>query len=118
METPLRVLINAHLVLELLTVLFNIFTVLLGCYVLPTMDEKVQQFISITGSSVDAARSLLEACGGNVDLAINMHLESGGGGRRSPSGQGLGPSSDATGGASEKSYEEMWVGNTVIQTTS
>ena len=44
-----------------------------------TMDaEKLEQFISVTGAPRDVARGLLEACGGNLDLAINMHLESGG----------------------------------------
>lgn len=67
------------------------------------MDAKIQQFLAVTGSSEQVARSLLEACGGNLDLAVSMHLEGGEG-----QGPGQGPSAVATRGASsEKSYEEM-----------
>ena len=53
------------------------------------MDSKVEQFVAITGSTHDVARSLLEACGGNLELAVNMHIE-GGGSAGSP-GAGVGP---------------------------
>ena len=59
------------------------------------MEPKIEQFVAVTGASVEAARSLLEACGGNLDLAIDMHME----GKQGPS-SGLG---DVAG----KSYEEM-----------
>lgn len=37
--------------------------------------DKVAQFVSITDSSEDIARKYLEACGGDLDMAIGMHLE-------------------------------------------
>ena len=78
----------------------------------PVMDAKVEQFVMVTGAPLEVARSLLEACSGNLDLAINMHLESGGGGRgRGGDGMSAGPSSSASGVDSgsdvTKSYEEM-----------
>lgn len=63
------------------------------------MDEKIKQFVSVTGASVEIASSLLEACGGNLDLAVNMHVE-GAGEAASTSGSGLIPQV-------EKSYEEL-----------
>ena len=39
------------------------------------MDPKIEQFVAVTGMKVEEARSLLEACGGNLDLAVNMHIE-------------------------------------------
>ena len=65
------------------------------------MDGKVQQFVAITGSTVEAARGMIEACGGNLDLAVNMFLESGSG--------GAGPSSSSSGDVTSKSlsYEEV-----------
>lgn len=41
--------------------------------------SKMQQFISITGAPVEIATSLLEACNGDVNLAVSMHLDNGGG---------------------------------------
>ena len=69
---------------------------------------KLEQFVSVTGASREVARSLLEACGGNLDLAINMHLEGGGG--AASGGPQAGPSSlgsAALAGSEAKSYEEM-----------
>ena len=43
------------------------------------MDHKIQQFLAVTGSTSQVAKSMLEACDGNLDMAINMHLECGGG---------------------------------------
>ena len=60
------------------------------------MDEKIKQFVSVTGASVGTASSLLEACGGNLDLAVSMHME----GEASTSGPGLVPHV-------EKSYEDL-----------
>lgn len=36
----------------------------------------VAQFVNVTGASKDIARSLLEACNGNLEMAIEMHLDS------------------------------------------
>ncbi len=69
------------------------------------MDGKVQQFISITGTSVAEARGMLEACGGDLQLAVGMYLESGGGGATGP--EGAGPSSGGAENLTERSYEEM-----------
>ena len=73
------------------------------------MDAKVSQFVAITGASREVAMRLLEACGNNLDLAINMHLESGG----SPVPAVAGPSSEASSGTADsvlspKSYEELY----------
>ena len=62
------------------------------------MDSNVSQFVAITGAASDVARRLLEACGGNLDLAVNMHLESSG---------SAGSSDTANNVLSPKSYEEM-----------
>ena len=40
------------------------------------MKKEIEQFMSVTGSSKDIARKYLEACAGDVDMAIGMHLES------------------------------------------
>lgn len=37
--------------------------------------EKTLQFVSVTGCSEDIARKYLEACAGDIDMAIGMHLE-------------------------------------------
>ena len=68
------------------------------------MDGKLEQFVAVTGASVATARSLLEACGGNLDLAVNMHMEEGGGGAAGTSTASIGPQSREK---SEKSYEEL-----------
>ena len=44
------------------------------------MESKISQFVTVTGASEDDARSLLEACAGDLDMAVNMHMESEGGG--------------------------------------
>ena len=75
------------------------------------MDAKVAQFVSVAGASAEIARRLLEACGGNLDLAINMHLEGGGAAGAGSAGAtpmdnydgGPGPSTSSAG----KSYEDM-----------
>lgn len=36
----------------------------------------VSQFVNVTGASKDIARSLLEACNGNLEMAVEMHLDS------------------------------------------
>lgn len=63
------------------------------------MDTGVEQFVAVTGASVEDARRLLEACEGNLDLAINMHME----------GQQEGGATDttATTAVAGSSYEEL-----------
>ena len=41
------------------------------------MEEKVDQFIAITGAERNVAVGMLEACNGNIELAVEMHLDSG-----------------------------------------
>ena len=41
------------------------------------MSTKIDQFINVTGANLDTARKLLNACGGNLDLAIGMYMEDG-----------------------------------------
>lgn len=36
----------------------------------------VDQFVSVTGSTKAIAKSLLEACNGNLEMAVEMHLDS------------------------------------------
>ena len=64
------------------------------------MEKSVDQFVAVTGASVEDARNLLEACGGNLDLAVNMHMERGGGGV-------TGNSNFSKVGSEEESYEEL-----------
>ena len=61
------------------------------------MDEKIQQFIAVTGSTSQVARSMLEACAESLDMAINMHLECGGG----ENGVSVGGASASTSGVEQ-----------------
>lgn len=36
----------------------------------------VDQFVSVTGATKAIAKSLLEACNGNLEMAVEMHLDS------------------------------------------
>lgn len=36
----------------------------------------IEQFVNVTGASKEIARSMLEACNGNLEMAIEMHLDS------------------------------------------
>lgn len=36
----------------------------------------VDQFVNVTGASKAIAKSLLEACNGNLEMAVEMHLDS------------------------------------------
>ena len=38
-------------------------------------DQKIEEFVAITGGSKDLAKSLLAICNGNLEMAINMHME-------------------------------------------
>ncbi|XP_059153816.1 UBX domain-containing protein 7-like [Physella acuta] len=42
--------------------------------------ELVDQFMAVTGAARNIAINLLEACSGNLDLAVGMHIDSGGAG--------------------------------------
>ena len=66
------------------------------------MDTKIEQFMSVTGASREVATSMLEACSGDVGLAISIHLESGGNSHDNlPAPPGSYSNSD------NRSYEEM-----------
>jgi len=53
--------------------------------------EQVDQLVSITGVDREMATNLLEACGGNLEMAVNMHMEDqGGGGSGGAGGSGVG----------------------------
>lgn len=49
------------------------------------MESKLEQFMAVTGAPRDVAKGFLEACDENLELAINMHIESGGSGSVFPS---------------------------------
>ncbi|XP_061187541.1 UBX domain-containing protein 7-like [Saccostrea echinata] len=55
--------------------------------------EKIEQFCSITGADREVGRNLLEACNGNLELAIDMHMDTGGFPAIPPAEQG-GPHSE------------------------
>ena len=38
-------------------------------------DQKVEEFVAITGGTKEMAASLLSVCNGNLEMAINMHME-------------------------------------------
>ena len=40
-------------------------------------DDKIQQYIAITGTSIEEATRILEACNGDVNMAVSMHLDDG-----------------------------------------
>ncbi len=66
-------------------------------------DQKVSQFTFLTGASVEQAKSLLEACNGDVNMAVSMHLDTHG-------------ASSSTGNNNARrdndsmTYEERWEG--------
>ena len=43
------------------------------------MESKISEFVAVTGASEEDARGLLEACAGDLDMAVNVHMESKGG---------------------------------------
>ena len=43
-------------------------------------DEAVEKLASICGVETEVAKNLLEACGGNLEMAVDMHMEDNGGG--------------------------------------
>jgi len=50
--------------------------------------EQVDQLVSITGVDREMATNLLEACGGNLEMAVDMHMEDQGGGQGGAGGSG------------------------------
>lgn len=52
--------------------------------------EQVDQLVSITGVDREMATNLLEACGGNLEMAVDMHMEDQGGGGGGAGGSGVG----------------------------
>ena len=52
---------------------------------------QVDQLVAVTGVDRDLATNLLEACGGDLEMAVNMHMEDqGGGGGAGVGGEGVG----------------------------
>ena len=42
-------------------------------------EDQVDQLVSICGVDREVAANLLEACGGNMEMAVDMHMEDAGG---------------------------------------
>ncbi|KAG1663354.1 UBX domain-containing protein 7 [Nymphon striatum] len=40
------------------------------------MKSLIEQFCAVTGSEENVARQVIESCNGNIEMAINMHMES------------------------------------------
>ena len=38
-------------------------------------DDKIKEFCNITGAGAQVAQQLLQVCNGNLEMAINMHME-------------------------------------------
>ena len=38
-------------------------------------DDQIKAFCNITGAGAQVAQQLLQACNGNLEMAINMHME-------------------------------------------
>lgn len=45
-----------------------------------TNDDAIEKLVSICGVEMEVAKNLLEACGGNLEMAVDMHMEDNGGG--------------------------------------
>lgn len=58
----------------------------------------VDKFVKLTGASVEVARMFLEACSGNLEMAIGMHLD------QPTSSQHMG---DLENGLTSDSYQKM-----------
>ena len=70
------------------------------------IDEKIAQFVSVTDSSDVVARKYLEACAGDVDMAIGMHLENQ---DRATTPQAASVAHSSEDLLSPKTYEEVYV---------
>ena len=53
-------------------------------------DEAVEKLVSICGVELEVAKNLLEACGGNLEMAVDMHMEDNGGGGGGGASAGVG----------------------------
>ena len=53
----------------------------------------IDQFVNITGTSKKIAKSILEACNGNLEMAIEMHLDSDSSTQAGPSSADVGATS-------------------------
>ena len=72
-----------------------------------TNEDHVEQLVSIIGVDREVAANLLEACGGNLEMAVDMHMEDGGGGGVGLGGGGGGGTSDGGGGAEAGAEDEV-----------
>lgn len=61
-------------------------------------------FFSFLGATSEIASRLLEACGGNLEMAIGMHMDGAGG-----AAGGVGPTDTARAGNSRNSVEQQEV---------
>ncbi len=39
------------------------------------LEGKISQFVAVTGCTADVAKRYLDACAGNLDMAVGMHVE-------------------------------------------
>jgi len=75
-------------------------------------DDKIKEFCNITGAGAQVAEQLLQVCNGNLEMAINMHMEgvdvsagassSGGAGASTAEGQARSSSSGTQAGGSSR----------------
>ena len=49
-------------------------------------NHEIDQLVAVIGVDREVAANLLEACGGNIEMAVDMHMEDGGGGGASAGG--------------------------------
>lgn len=69
------------------------------------LGEKVVQFLSVTGCSEEVAKRYLDACAGDLDMAIGMHLEN----EVGPPPAGASATTSQTDPLSPTSYKEVYV---------
>ncbi len=76
-----------------------------------SLEERIIQFVSITGSTEDTARKYLDVCAGNLDMAIGMHLENGDSVKNSTKSTVSPPASQTSSDVLSNSqlYEEVYV---------
>jgi len=71
-------------------------------------NSQVDQLVSITGVDREMAANLLEACGGNLEMAVDMHMEDQGGGAGGSGGGSNGGEDDVRAPIPQK--QEVMVG--------
>jgi len=71
-------------------------------------NTQVDQLVSITGVDREMAANLLEACGGNLEMAVDMHMEDQGGGAGGSGGGSNGGEDDVRAPIPQK--QEVMVG--------